>query len=108
VLASKAGKSPHGANRDDWIANFIHLCGLTVRMDAASSVHAVGLSSTGALQLPSAVSALKPSKKAQEFRWKYLKEKQVHATPLHERPAPAADDSLEWREAGTFLAFDMW
>ena len=47
---------------------------------------------------PLAVATLKPTRTAQEFRWKYLKGQQAHATRLHE-PAPEAEASLQWQEA---------
>jgi hypothetical protein len=51
---------------------------------------------------PTAASPLKPSQTAQEFRWKFLKGQQLHATRLSE-PAPEADDdTLQWKEAGVF------
>ena len=55
-----------------------------------------------ALPRPTSVASLKPSKTAQEFRWKYLKGQQMHATQLHQ-PVQDVDTSLKWKEASVLL-----
>jgi hypothetical protein len=51
------------------------------------------------LQRTQAIAGLKPSRTAQEFRWRFLKGQQMHATRLHE-PVVDVDESLQWKEAG--------
>ena len=70
-------------------------------------------SSTPTAPRPKAASPLKPTQAAQEFRWKFLKGQQLHATRLNEAAPEPDDGSLQWKEAGAFpchwqSCFPLW